>query len=262
MPAKALWMNGIVMAVFAIANLRATAQTDQPKLSYEVVSIKPHNSADPGGSSQSLADGFRDANTSISNLIHGAYELYQESQVEGLPDWAKNDRFDIEAKEDEKTAEYLKTLSRKERGQKEQELLQSLLADRCQLKAHLVIREMPLYDLVIAKKGLKMKEVPADTKGRSMFGREMIDAHGGTARSLATYFQNALGRIIVDKTGLDDKKFDFKLEWAEENGAEANGDAGPSIYTALEEQLGLKLVPDKGPVPVLVIDHIEKPTPN
>jgi uncharacterized protein (TIGR03435 family) len=75
-------------------------------------------------------------------------------------------------------------------------------------------------------------------------------------------FQGSVGRMIVDKTGLAGKRFNFELSWVSDNRVEATGEMGPSLLTALEEELGLKLVSAKGPVPVLIIDHIEKPSPN
>jgi uncharacterized protein (TIGR03435 family) len=186
-----------------------------------------------------------------------------DNQIEGLPGWAKSDPYDFEAKADAETAALWKDLSYKERWNRQRPLMQSLLADRCQLKVHHLTREMPVYDLVIAKGGLKMKEAPADeSSSTAMFGNKMT-AHAQSTDSIAAAFQGAVGRMIVDKTGLDGKKFDFEVTWADDRrAADSTADAGPSLFTALEEQLGLKLVPAKGPIDVLVIDHIERPSAN
>jgi uncharacterized protein (TIGR03435 family) len=109
-----------------------------------------------------------------------------------------------------------------------------------------------------------MKEAATDeTDAETMSGSKM------TARALSTDylvfgFSGMVGRIIGDKTGLAGKKFDFELTWTADDGRAADNaaDAGPSIFTALEEQLGLKLVPAKAPVEVIVIDHIQRPSPN
>jgi uncharacterized protein (TIGR03435 family) len=93
-----------------------------------------------------------------------------------------------------------------------------------------------------------------------------VSAHAQSIDTILTAFSGEVGRLIVDKTGLDRKKFDFELKWTPDNeraaAAAPEGEAGPSIFTALEEELGLKLVPSKEPLDVLVIDHIERPSPN
>jgi uncharacterized protein (TIGR03435 family) len=90
-----------------------------------------------------------------------------------------------------------------------------------------------------------------------------MTARAQSTDSIVAMFQGDVGRMIVDKTGLDGKRFDFEVTWADDRrAADPSADAGPSIFTALEEQLGLKLVPAKGPVEVLVIDHIERPSAN
>jgi bla regulator protein blaR1 len=189
-----------------------------------------------------------------------------DNQIEGLPGWAQSEPYDFEAKVDAGTAEVWKKLSYKERRKQEQPMMQSLLADRCQLKVHRLTREMPVYDLVIAKGGLKMKEAAADepsdeAMSATMSGSKMT-AHAQSTDTIMAAFQGNVGRMIVDKTGLAGKKFDFELSWADDRRADEAADAGPSIFTAIEEQLGLKLVPAKGPVEVVVIDHIERPSPN
>jgi uncharacterized protein (TIGR03435 family) len=97
-----------------------------------------------------------------------------------------------------------------------------------------------------------------------MISGNKMSAHALSMDSLVYGFSGMLGRMIVDKTRLDGRKFDFELTWTpdQQRAATDAADAGPSIFTALEEQLGLRLVPSKGPVDVIVIDHIEKPSPN
>jgi uncharacterized protein (TIGR03435 family) len=134
---------------------------------------------------------------------------------------------------------------------------------RDRLKAHLETRELPVYDLVIVKSGLKMKEAPPEEEhGGHIAGSEMK----GSSTAIEPLVSNLAtwsGRKVIDKTGLTGKRFDFDLTWTPEELREADpANAGPSIFTALEEQLGLKLLPSRAPVQVLVIDHIERPTPN
>lgn len=213
---------------------------------------------------QELPDGFLWTNFPVSAWVRNAYGVSMDSQMVGLPGWADSELYDIEAKVDADTAEAWKKLTYKERWKQEQPMMQSLLADRCQLKAHRETRNLPVYDLVIAKGGLKMKEAPADeAEAETMGGGKMI-ARAVSTDSLVIAFAGTSGRLIVDKTGLAGKKFDFELTWTPDDERAANdaADAGPSIFTALEEQLGLKLVPSKGPVEAIVIDRIERPSKN
>lgn len=249
-----MWLACVIASISSLS-----AQTTP---SFDVVSIKLHGSSNDGGGTRSLPDGFRWSNVPFVYVIHAAYGVSMDNQIEGLPAWANSERYDIEGKADEKTAESWKGVPYKERIKQQEPMFQSILADRCHFKGHLVIREMPVYDLVIAKGGLKMKEAaPNEPSGESMGGNKLV-AHALPTSTITGAFQWTVGRIIVDRTGLEGKKFDFELSWVPDNRADATGEAGPSIYTALEEELGLKLVPAKGPVPVVVIEHIERPSPN
>ncbi|MBS1802735.1 MAG: TIGR03435 family protein [Acidobacteria bacterium] len=226
---------------------------------FEVVSIKPNQSGLTGGA-QVLPNGEHYIDTTLELLIRGAYGMYSESQVMGMPSWAKSDRYDVDARVDAATADSWKSLARTERWKQEQPMLQAMLADRCKLKVHLETKELPAYDLVVTKGGLRMRE--------SSPGEESSEAvRKGSVKGQAISIKNLIhaipsdGRLILDKTGLGDKKFDFDLKW--EAGTPPIGtDAGPSIFTALEEQLGLKLISSKAPASVLVVDHVEKPSPN
>ncbi len=180
---------------------------------YEIVSIKPDKSGSPGATMQTLPDGFRWTNFPVSSWVRGAYGVFMDSQIVGLPEWADSEPYDIETKVDAETAEAWKKLSYKERSKQEEPMMQSLLADRCKLKAHLETRELPVYDLVIAKGGLKMKEAPADKRDGESIGPGRMTAEGLSTDSLVAAFSGMVGRMIVDKTGLGDKKFDFELKW-------------------------------------------------
>ena len=106
---------------------------------YEVVSIKPDKSDQSGSSMYSLPDGFRWTNFPVVSLVRAAYGISMDNQIEGLPGWANSDPYDFEVKADEKTTETWKSLSYKERYKKEEPMMQSLLADRCQFKGHFVM---------------------------------------------------------------------------------------------------------------------------
>jgi uncharacterized protein (TIGR03435 family) len=256
------------LGVAVLASQQTAAQTagsthpGDKAPAYEVVSIKPHQSGDHSSSMRSGQDGFGWMNRPLSALVWAAYNIRMDGQVAGLPGWAQTERYDIEAKMDAAAMERAKSLSKAARDAEEDAMLQSILAERCQFKAHEETKELPVYDLVIAKGGLKIKEAVADeSPTESMTGSGVMTARGMAISSLTSAFSGMEGRLIVDKTGLGDKKFDFELKWAPED-APSTENAGPSLFTALEEQLGLKLVPAKGLVRVLTIDHIERPSPN
>lgn len=236
-------------------------------LAYEVVSIKPSMAGNDNSSWQGLPDGFRITNMPLRSLVYSAYDIIMKSQVTGLPGWAETDRYDIEAKVDADTADAWKKLSFKERDNLEQPMMQSLLADRCRFRAHRETKDLPVYDFVIAKGRSKMKKASADEEGFYTWNGSSsgytITAHATSIDSLADSLSGTVGRVIIDKTGLGDKKFDFELKWTPDSQRAADAaEIGPSIFTALEEQLGLKLVPSKGPVQTLVIDHMERPSAN
>ena len=138
-------------------------------------------------------------------------------------------------------------------------MMQAVLAERYQLKAHRETREMPVYELVVAHQGLKIAEKDSfdGHSGGSFFMPR--DWHNyGTMEDLASKLAGPLAGTVIDKTGLGTRRFLYELKWTSDG--QSGRSRGPSIVTALEQQLGLKLVPATDQVEVLVIDHIEKPT--
>ena len=247
------------VGTFATIHHFQDAATDGKAKTYEVVSIKPSQFATSAGT-QELPDGFRYTNMALDTFIDGAYDMENGDHVIGMPSWAKSEHYDIEAKVDPDTAETWKSLSDKERWTQEQPMQQALLADRCKLKTHFETREMQAYDLVIAKGGVKIKEATPEEKPTGHMSDGEITARAMRIDNLIAALPKD-GRLIVDKTGLGDKKLDFDLKWTPVN-SQFQTDSGPSLFTALEEQLGLRLVSSKAMGRVLVIDHVERPTPN
>ncbi|MGA3101656.1 MAG: M56 family metallopeptidase [Terracidiphilus sp.] len=223
--------------------------------SFEVVTVKPDLSG--SGYWRNTADGFS-AIAHVNTLIQSAYWLTDE-QVIGLPGWARTDSFAVEGKMDANTASALDRLSPLQHARQVQLMMQSMLADRFALRAHSSTRTLPVYELRIAKSGCKMKKSPVDAGGAAEFSNGKIEARSTSITMLALNLSSTLGQVVVDKTGLQGS-YDFTLEWAPE-GADPS-DPRPSIFTAFEEQLGLKLVEAKGPIEVLIVDHVEKPSPN
>jgi uncharacterized protein (TIGR03435 family) len=190
------------------------------------------------------------------------------------PDWINSTRYVIQGKPPDSVREAMQAMTNEERKKETDLMEQSLLANRFQLKAHFETREMPVYQLVLAKGGPKLKVDPDLTKRQFAMGGSMIRARAMPTRGLSDVLECAAdvgGREVIDKTGLTGT-YDFSLKWAAmeatgapggESGTAPSPDVeGASLFTAIEEQLGLKLVPAKGSVQVLVIDHIEQPSEN
>lgn len=249
----------IASCLVCAAQLQMQSTSSVEQESFEVVSIKPNKFGTSGGT-QTLPNGERYINATLDILVKDAYGSFSEDQVIGMPSWAKSDRYDIELRVGPGTANEWKSLSDEDRFKREQPMLQNMLADRCKLKVHLETKTLPVYDLLISKAGLKMKEAAPGEKSEGRFSVGEMTGRAMTVKSLLMALPSD-GRTIVDKTGLEGRKFDFDLKWTPENRIES-GDSGPSLFTAIEEQLGLKLVSSKAPDKVLVVDQMERPSPN
>lgn len=241
----------------------ATA-ADAPK-SFDVASIKPSKTDDRRAAFQIMPGGrISLKNIPVRMLIQQAYNV-RDFQVNGGPSWM-SDRFDIIAKAEgdaDVSQEQLRTM------------MQALLADRFQLKLHHETKELPIYALVIGKNGIKMRESAGDPQQRRMIrmGRGSVNGQQMSMDMLAMQLSNQLGRTVIDKTGLKGG-YDITLEWTPDQAVSVAGpgdgggenhpasDTGPSLFTALQEQLGLKLESQKGPVDILVIDRLERPSEN
>ena len=242
---------------------------------FEVAAIKLNQSG--SGSSRSNIDNgrFTATNVSLKNLIeYQAYGIPGNRVLEG-PKWLDSTKFDIEAKMDDSEADHLRTLAHGPRRLETQAMFQQLLADRFKLAVHWETRELPVYALTVAKKGPMLEPTKESTEGSgtrshsSLSGSE-FSAKGVTlpelAEALTQELSRELGRDIIDKTGIKGR-YDLTLKWTPDaggatDGAATSADSGPSIFTAVQEQLGLKLEPAKAPVQVLVIDHAEMPSEN
>jgi len=269
--------------------------TSQNALVYEVASIKPNKSGQNMVSLRMAPDGLSGTNVTLHMLMKNAYGV-EDNQIEGAPSWFTSERYDIEAKMDSAAADELRKLNEEERKLQRQRMLQALLADRLKLSIHRETKELPTYALVVAKNGPKLHEAkpgdadPNGSKGPDGRGRQgiwmqmggggMMDltVQGQPLASLARLLTGQLHRTVVDNTGLKGN-YDFKLQWTrdESQGAMFKGpelgpsggasppppdSSGPSIFTAIQEQLGLKLESQKGPVEILVVDHVERPSEN
>lgn len=262
---------------------------------FEVASVKPSESGERGIRIMFRENGLSATNVPLKTLISEAYGI-REDLISGEPGWVDTARYDIDAKFDDSLAEETKKLPRQQQSAQMKSAIQSLLVDRFNLKVSRPTKELPIYALVIAKSGFKLKPAsPGETyangikgpdgrpagAGLMMMGRSQITGQGISIASLVEVLSRLLTRTIVDKTGLT-AKYDISLKWVPDEfqgamfpgpgpgpgpgpapaSAPSADTSGPSLFTALEEQLGLKLESTKGPVETLVIDHVEPPSEN
>ena len=216
----------------------------------------------------SLGPPFIIRNFPLKNLIEYAFNV-QNFQIKEGPASILSEHFDIRAKLDT-SAHVNPNMSDEEQGsflKEQRRRVQNLLADRFQLRLHRETRELPVYALMAAKNGPKLHEsavtdgpnAPSSTRiGPGRFSGRRIKPS-----SLAEALSNQLGRTVIDRTGLNGF-YDFTLKWMPDESSERmfKESSGPSLFTAIQEQLGLKLEPSKGPVEILVIDHVEQPSEN
>lgn len=204
---------------------------------------------------------FSARNSTLFGLLLNAYEIRPTENIPGLPSWARTEEFDIDAKMDDDLASSMQKLPDQEAGLQRRHMLQRLLADRFKLRVHYEEKDRSLYSLVIAKGGPHLiATTGSDTGYGSSWGHGHIEIHAGSMNDLAFCMSDMLDRFVVDKTGIKGR-FNVQLTLTPDD-LQDQGAAGPTVFTALQEQLGLKLVPSKGPVPILIVDHLEDPSQN
>jgi uncharacterized protein (TIGR03435 family) len=246
-------------ALIAIAFV-VSCQAQSP--AFEVASVKLNRLGGDRGGISLLPGRITVSNMTLKGLVRYAYDV-RDIQISGGPPWFDSDRWDIAA-----TA--TGTITDEERRQ----MLQTLLADRFQLTLRLESKELPVYALTLAKSGSKMKPNPDEKPPRLQMGASVkgllkLNGEDAPVSRLAAVLVAQVGRIVVDRTGLEGR-FDFSLEWVPDaanlpsiNGAKmVPAEDGPSLFTAVQEQLGLRLESTKAAVEVLVIDRAQKAAEN
>ena len=234
---------------------------------YEIASIKPNTDNDFRFAFRIEPSGRLDATgITLKRLMMTAYNV-QDFRIVGGPDWMVSRRWDVQAKPDRVVS-----------PDQIRPMLRALLENRFQLRAHSEKRQLPVYELSVDRKGPKVQRVKdSETKTDVRVGAGLIQLTKATAATFASQLSYALGRPVIDKTRLSGE-FDFALEWTPEPGEDggpttaglppgasdqpASSPDGPSIFTAIPEQLGLRLKSGRGPVEVIVIDDVRLPTAN
>jgi uncharacterized protein (TIGR03435 family) len=224
-------------------------------LRFEVASVKPSKD-DPGSSGIKTGHGRLDAkNVTLKRCIIGAYGV-GPNQVSGGPDWLESDRFEISAKADTPTNDDAVLMV----------MLQDLLAERFKLVVHRETRTLRALVLEVARNGPKLEKAEAGEARTNTVSTNTgisIDSHNTDTDLFAQVLAREMDMPVVNHTELKGV-FNFKLHWTPDKAKPADSGAieGASIFTAIQEQLGLRLRAEKAPVEVLVIDHVDKPSEN
>jgi uncharacterized protein (TIGR03435 family) len=261
----------LLAAAIVVATPIAFAQTPGASAAapaFEVATIKPNKTGNGRWRMSFTPYGFTAKGVSLKSVIQFAYGIYDDRRWSGGPAWLNSDKWDIEAKFD--ASEFKDPTPEQHKS-----MLQALLADRCKLVIHHETRESSVYALVLAKKGPKfqvskpeniiysrsygnMCHLPRSRPGDKAFqGCSMQDLAQVLMRDVH------LGRTVVDNTGLTDR-YDFELHFRDEitSASETSDSSEPSIFTAVQEQLGLRLKSTRAPLDILVIDQVEMPSAN
>ena len=250
-------MRGLTVVVMT-ALLAVSAWGQQ----FEVVSVKPNKTGSGNSSTNSDQGRLTATNVSLRSLIVMAYGL-KDYQVEG-PDWLREEGFDIAAKFPEalpaKSDEYNQALHA---------MLRQMLAERFKLEVHRDTKTFPVYGLVVAKGGAKLKEVPDSGHHNQNSNNNHYTATSVSMNAFAEFLARREEIPVLDMTelkGVYDLTLDFAMEARPSAGkpeAVAEASEKPPLEVAIAEQLGLKLEPRKAPIEILIVDHAEKvPTEN
>jgi uncharacterized protein (TIGR03435 family) len=256
-----------------------TENQDTPPLAFEVVSIRP--SKGDGWLYKFTDDGFAGTAVPLYFFVRTAFYPLSTFQIAGMPDWAKA-TYDIGAKVSDADVPAYQKLTQPQRCL----MLQQILVDRFKLKFHREKQQSPVYLLVVARSGLRLKPVPTPIETTSVYGIKGYNSndgstlpdHNGSVHLVAHPYSMAelahrlsWQRELQDKMAIDQTSlpgyYNFDLSWLPEQDATGQPTAaepatGPSLFTALKEQLGLELKPSKALVDTIKIDHLEPPTPN
>ena len=257
----------IVVAGIRAMNGAAQASPDGARAplhpTFDVVSIHPMKEDD--GASTHITNPtrtsyFEAVNVNVKALMEVAYKI-PDTRMFGGPGWLTAAKFSVEAKADPQVDAQMARLAPEQREQLKREMLTALLNDRFKLAVHTETRMMPVFALVLAKTGPRLGGIKAGS-GTVAAGDDRIDIGAGndTLEILAYELSWRLGRPVLDRTGLEDRDA-LVLRWQDDSETATDSSAA-SLATAIEEQLGLKLEPTRSLVPVLVIEHAEKPTEN
>ncbi len=260
-----------LLPAFAVGQAPPTAPDQRPR--FETASVKPNQSPDAGINNRFSPGRFAYVNTPLETFIYNAYG-FRADRVMGMPDWARREKFDITATHNPAYQAFSPQVN---------QMLQRLLEERFSLRTHRETREMPVYELVRTRTdglGPQLRVATLDCASaaadRSQCGTRtnmgLIEGKSMDWRSLVSQLPSAAGRPVFDKTGLQGA-FDMRLEWNPDPAVMKSPEAVAlatavaatlgervDIFTALQEQLGVRLQAARAPLEVLMIDGVERPT--
>jgi bla regulator protein blaR1 len=255
------------LAVGAFRIQAVRAQQPAGPLEFDTVSVKPSNPNSSHGTVVDVTPGgtLHAVNATLKDLIETAYDV-RSFQIEGAPRWADANEYDVDA-----------TPGTHQQGAAASRLgwtnvrfqVQALLKDRFQLQLHPETRIAPIYSPAIAKAGIKSSGLSATQSPQRGItaGQGTMLGEAASMTQLAYKLSRLLQRPVVNNTALAGN-YDFKLEWTPDlspsapDGQPVETSLGPSLFSALQQQLGLRLEATKGPMDVIVIDHVDKPSEN
>ena len=255
-------MHALMLALLFLTPLTAIAQ-ETPK--FDAIVARQHDPADASQDGGIYWRGlsFEAHNVPMTFLLTKAFNT-KKWLIEGMPAWASKGTWDFSAKVTPESLPAMKDISHNQIGP----LLRIVLTEQFGLRYHFEDKMQPVYELTVLPGGPKFKPTPAPdgdaTKrkpGNWNFSQGDANAKGITMSQFADSFSPLVERVVIDKTGLTDM-YDLAVKWTPEDAPSTDGDAAPGVFTAIREQLGLKLTPAKASVPSLVIDAMTPPDDN
>ena len=263
MSIAALCANGHAQAPQSTPATQPASQADSTtaKLpTYDVVSIKPNKTGDGNYGIRTGDDSLTATNVSLKFLASMTYGI-KPDMISGISGRIDSARFDVIAKIVDSDPAAMKKVSDEQRLA----MVLPILMERFQLKAHTEIKILPVYELTVIQDGPKFKQSSDSSQQGGLWNvsgnQGKVTGHNFSMTGLAKLLTDVVHRTVIDKTGLTGN-YELELKWSQDVGSDSNTGTGPSIFTALQEQLGLKLKPAKGPVETLVVDHAAMPSAN
>jgi len=264
----------LATATFTHAQAPAPATSDYtPTLTFDIASIRETEGVNAGGlkvgvKSPAHSSVFEATNFSIKGLIQIAYGF--DMPLSGGPDWLTDRYYNIQAKSDAAVDAQMAKLTDAQSRMEKQHMIKVLLAERFNFKSHTETKESSVFVLSVAKGGSKLQPVKVDPEHPPINSNEVqsrggaqglqMDSTNYSLTAMAAMLSTMLEAPVVDRTGLTGF-YGFSLQFGRDWSA-GNPQSWPDIFTAVQEQLGLKLDRTRANVPVLIIDHIDKPTAN
>lgn len=287
---KAMAMPAVMSVLLSLATLASAQPLESGGPAFEVATVRENKSTETRSRIEVLPSGqFNAINMTLRQIVSIVYptdggRFRHADQLVGGPGWFDSARFDIVAKTDARGGDsnkpgFTATAADREAVERVRLMMRRLLAERFKLRVHNEVRQLPIYELVVLKRsgelGPDIKRATIDCmeewkkQGKpdarnlacgsfQRTGAGRVTGHAIEIGPLVSNLYDWTGRPVVDRTGLTGR-FDFTLNWAPEGATDSDA---PSIFTAVQEQLGLKLEPARGPVDVLVVDAAERPTPD